>query len=266
MNIAVLIKQVPDPEVFKSIKLDLERNAIIRKGIPAVINPLDKHALEEAIRTREKGSGKIVAISLGPPQASRVLEDALALGVDEAVLLSDEAFASSDTLATASALAGAIRKLKNIDLIFCGNESIDSATGQVPAQISELLGIGHITSVTNFAVVDDQSVMVKQKLENEFALIEMKLPALIAVKAEINTPRYPTCLGMVACEEKKITIWNAKDIGVDENEVGLKGSPTRVGAIKPVGERARRHSEKLEGSPEEVARKAVKKLRQFEIF
>jgi len=261
LNIVVCIKQVPAPEHFSKITLDAEKNTIIRGGIPSVINPLDRHALEEGLRIRERLSGRVTALSMGPPQAREVLEEALAMGVDDAVLLCDRALAGADTLATAYSLARAIKKLGKFDIILCGNQTIDGATGQVGPQLAELLDIPHVTYANRIEFVDGSFLVVRRVIEHGYLDVNLQLPALICVLREINQFRLPTAIGIIEAASKEIKTWNCGDIEADTEYVGLGGSPTRVvGVFKHKLERRR---EILEGSPQEVAQKAVHRLREL---
>ena len=261
LDIIVCIKQVPHPEHFSRITLDPTRHTITREGIPAIINPLDRHALEEALRIREELSGKVTVISMGPPQARHAIEEALATGADNGVLLCDESFAGADTLATAYSLAYGIQKLGHFDLILCGNWTIDSGTGQVGPQLAELLDIPHVTSVTQIAFEQGNNLIVKQALEQGYIKVRVKLPALLAVAKEINQPRLPTVWGIMEARSKEIQVWGASDIGAVPDTIGLAGSPTQVTGIFKL--EATRRREILEGSPSEIARKAVERLREL---
>lgn len=258
LDIVVCVKQVPDPEQFSKITVDPATGSIRREGVPAIINPLDRHALEEGLRIRDRFSGKVTAISMGPSQVRESLEEALAMGVDGAILLCDRAFAGADTLATAYALAGAIRKLGKFDLVLCGNETVDGATGQVGPQVAELLGITHVSYVSKVEFVNGDSLLVTRTIEHGYLKIETRLPALLAVVKEINQFRLPTVLDILKATKKEIKLWDAEDIKASRETIGLNGSPTQViGSFKLEVKRKR---EILKGSPEEMAEEAVKKL------
>ena len=261
MDIIVCIKQVPDPEQFSKIKMDPVSGTIQREGVSTVINPLDKHALEEALKIREQFSGKVTAISMGPPQAKEALQEALAMGIDDAVLLCDRAFAGADTLATAYCLAGAINKLGKFDLIFCGNETVDGATGQVGPQVAELLDIPHVTYVNKVEFADESALIITRIIERGHLKIKTKLPVLLAVVRGINKFRLPTAMGIINAATTEIKVWNAEDTGAKNDTIGLDGSPTRV--IGGFGLETKRRREMLEGSPEVMAKEAVKKLREL---
>jgi len=264
LEIVVCLKQVPHPDHFSQISLDPAKQTITREGIPAVINPLDKNALEQGLRLREHFSGRVTVISMGPPQTQSALEEALAMGADRGVLLCDRAFAGADTLATAHALALAVRKLEPFDLILCGNETIDSATGQVGPQLAEVLDIPHVTYVQEVALAHERRLAVRRAMEYGYMKVEVTLPALLAMVKESNRPRLPTVWGIMEAAQKEIRLWTAADVGATPEAVGLEGSPTRV--IGVFEQQARRRGEVLEGAPDEVARRAVAKLRELGAF
>ncbi|MFC1974620.1 electron transfer flavoprotein subunit beta/FixA family protein [Chloroflexota bacterium] len=261
LDIVVCIKQVPDPEHFSEITLDPVSQVIRREGIPSIINPLDKHALEEGLRIRERFSGKVTAISMGPPQVREALEETLAMGVDDAVLLCDRAFAGADTLATAYVLAAGVQKLGRFDLILCGNETVDGATGQVGPQLAELLDIPHVTYVNEVEFIDEGALIARQALEHGYLKVQVKLPALIAVTKEINQFRLPTVLAIMKAAGREIRTWGCDDTEVERDTIGLGGSPTQVVGV--FEHKFKRRGEILEGSPEEVAKKAITRLREL---
>ena len=230
MNIVVCIKQVPDTS---EVKIDPVTNTLIREGVPSIVKPFYSYAIEEALRTKEKFGGKVVAISMGPPQAREALKEALAMGADEAYLLSDRAFAGSDTWATSYALAQAIRTIGDVDLIFCGRQAIDGDTGQVGPGIAYRLGVTQLTYVIKIRQLDpaNKHIEVERLLEEGREVVSGTLPALITVVKGINEPRYPTFLGIRRATRAEIPIWDAGKVNADENKIGLKGSPTQVWKI-----------------------------------
>lgn len=264
LSIVVCIKQVANPNYFSQITLDPETGAIQRDKVPSVLNPMDENAIEEALKLREKMSGKISAISMGPPQAKEVIEWAMTLGVDQGILLCDRAFAAGDSLATASVLAAGIRALEPVDVVFCGNESADGATQQVGPQLAELLDWPHISNVKELEFSDEKTVVAKQGIEYGYLKIEAKLPVLISVAREINEPRKPTAEGILTLMDKVYKQWGLKDIEVDEKDIGLTGSPTRVGKVYE--QKLERQRLILEGTPEEMVNAAVDKLREEELI
>ncbi len=228
MNIIVCIKQVPDTT---EVKINPETGTLIREGVPSIVNPFDTYAIEEGLRLKEKFGGKVTVISMGPPQATEALKEAVAMGADEAILLSDRAFAGSDTWATAYTLSQAIRKLGAFDLILCGKQAIDGDTGQVGPGIARQLDIPQLTYVFKIQKLDPEahSVSVERLLEEGREVVETHLPALLTVVKDINQPRYPTFLGIRRATKMQIPVWGAADLAnTDAGKLGLKGSPTQV--------------------------------------
>ena len=224
MNILVCIKQVPDTT---EVKLDPKTGTLIRDGVPSIINPDDKAGLEEALNLKNKLDAKVTVLTMGPPQAKNALREALAMGADKAILLTDRAFAGADTLATSSTIAGAIKKL-DYDLIIAGRQAIDGDTAQVGPQIAKHLDIPSITYVEKLEVKDD-SVIVNRAFEDGYQVIKAKMPLLITTLKEMNSPRYMRVSGIYDCfKEDMIETWNLKDIDVCLDDIGLKGSPTKV--------------------------------------
>ncbi|MFW9947061.1 MAG: electron transfer flavoprotein subunit beta/FixA family protein [Candidatus Odinarchaeota archaeon] len=268
MKIFVCIKQVPG---VSEVKIDPKTNTLIRSGIPSIINPHDKHAIELGLTIKEKHGGEVIAISMGPPQAEQALREALSMGVDKAYLLTDRAFAGADTLATSHTLALAIKKLlkesKKSDtyLVICGTQAIDGDTAQVGPELAEELDIPQITYVLNFELKEDRIILERVFRAEEVVIIETKLPALISVLKEINNPRNPGIKGIVdAYEKKKIVFWNSKDLEADKNKVGLNGSMTEVWKIFiPV--RKGEHI-KLTGTVEEISDELVKNLKEDKVI
>lgn len=261
-EIVVCVKQVPHPDYFGKISLDPAGGTIDRERVPAVINPGDRNALEEALRIRERFSGRVVVLTMGPPQARKALEEALAMDADAAVHLCDQAFAGADTLATAQALAYGIGRLEHFDLVLCGDVTIDSGTGQVAVQLAEFLGLPCITGAEELTFEDERSLLVKRIWERGYIKARIKLPAVIAVTNKVNQPRLPTVLGIMAATQKEIRHWNAVDINADVSRVGLSGSPTQVLEISEF--QAKRQGEIFQGSAEEVVTLAIDRLIKLE--
>ena len=265
MNIIVCIKQVPAPEYFDKIAIDPKTGSILRQGVPFIINPNDRHAIEEALRQKEAFGGSVSVLTMGPSQAKKIIEEALAMGADKGLILCDPVFAGADTLATAHALSAGIKALGDFDLIVCGNETVDGATGQVPAQLAEFLGIPHVTHAQKIDFIDEKKAIVKRKVENGYFKIELKLPAVIAVLKNINQYRLPTAIGIMEAENKEIIelgCQEAENLGISKDDLGLQGSPTRVAEIfeSPL----KRKTEMIQGEPEDIARKLIKKLHELE--
>lgn len=260
MDIIVCIKQVPDTT---EVKINPETNTLIREGVPAIINPFDENSIEEALRLREKHGGKVTVITMGPPQAREALKQAIAMGVDEVFLISDRAFAGSDTWATSYTLALAIKKLAKFDLIFCGKQAIDGDTAQVGPGIAEWLDLPQVT----FAVkveVDSGKAKVERLLEEVNEVVEVPLPAVLTVVKQINEPRIPSLKGMMRAKKAEINSMTASDIEVDTEKVGLDGSPTRV--VKIFTPPPKSGAEILQGDTGEVLDTLVNKLRERKII
>jgi electron transfer flavoprotein beta subunit len=259
MDIIVLIKQVPDTT---EVKLDPKTGNLIREGIDSIINPDDKHALEAAIQLKETSGGKVTAVTMGPPQAIDAISEALGMGVDKGILLSDRAFAGADTWATSSTLGKAIEKIGQYDLILCGRQAIDGDTAQIGPQLAEYLGIPHVSYVCAIDETRKKGIVVKRRLEDGYEQIQCTLPALMTVIDELNTPRYPMVGDLIAaCQEKApITLWNAADIGVQTRDVGLEGSLTHV--IKTFSPKFKREGEILEGDAKAAVSTLMGKLKE----
>lgn len=255
MNIVVCLKQVPDTTV---VKIDPVTGTLIRDGVPSIINPEDKHALEEALRLKDKEGAKITVISMGPPQAESALREALCMGADEAILITDRAFAGADTLATSRALAGALKKL-DYDIIFAGRQAIDGDTAQVGPEIAEHLNIPQITYVQSVEVKED-GLVVNRALENGYELIKVNTPVLLTAIKELNQPRYMNVKYIFSTANKEIITWSADDIDVDKTELGLKGSPTKV--KKSMTKEAKGAGEIVEKPVKEAVSYVLEKLKE----
>lgn len=263
MNIIVCLKQVPDTN---EVKIDPVKGTLIREGVPSIINPDDRNALEEALKIKDNCKDTVVTVvSMGPPQADVALKEALAMGADEAILLSDRAFAGSDTWATSTAIAGALKKIGNYDIILCGRQAIDGDTAQVGPQIAEHLGIPQITYVEELEILDGK-VKAKRALEDGYFVVESEMPVLITAIKELNEPRYPFIKGIYkAYRENKVTVWTANDYEVDKDNLGLDGSPTEVNkSFTPPGKAT--EAEMLDGDAKEAARQLVVRLKERKII
>ena len=226
MKIIVAIKQVPDTQ---DVKIDPKTGALLREDVPGIINPEDKNAIEEALRIKEsRDDVEITALSMGPHQAEDALREALAMGVDRAILLSDRAFAGADTLATSYVLSIAIKKIKKYDLILCGRQAIDGETGQVGPQLAEALGLPQATFVEEIRI-HGRRVTVRSNFDRVIRVIEMKMPALLTVSRPVNIPRLKTMNGVErAFRDKEIILWTRKDLKPNPLRIGINGSPTYV--------------------------------------
>lgn len=225
MKVVVCAKQVPNTN---EVKIDPVKGTLIRDGVESILNPDDANALEEALKLKDKYEDvTVTVISMGPPQAEEMLRECLAMGADEAILLSGREFGGSDTWATSNAISAAIQKIGNYDIIFAGRQAIDGDTAQVGPQISEKLGIPQVTYVQDFELKDGEAVVSRQ-LEDGYETISVKLPCLLTAVKELNKPRYMTMKGIYEAYEKEITVWGFADVDVPQEKVGLKASPTRV--------------------------------------
>jgi electron transfer flavoprotein beta subunit len=228
VNIIICIKQVPDTT---NVKINPETNTLIREGISSIINPFDMYAIEEGLRLKEKFGGKVTVISLGPPQAINALKEAVGMGADEAIQLSDRAFAGSDSWATAYTLALAIKKLGDFNIILCGKQAIDGDTGQVGPGIASQLGITQLTYVFKIVKIEPEkgTLTVERLLEEGREVVEARLPALLTVVKDINTPRSTTLFHIRRASKLISPTWTVADLpGADPSNLGLKGSPTQV--------------------------------------
>ncbi len=257
MNICVCLKQVPGTT---EVKIDPATNTLIRQGIENIINPFDTYALEEGVRLKEKHGGKVTVITMGPPQADAALREAVSLGADEAILLSDRAFAGADTWATAYTLSRAIAKIKDYDLVICGRQTIDGDTGQVGPELAEMLDIPFIAYVSHIEEIKDSYLRVNRMVEEGHEIIETTLPAVITVAKEINVPRLPSLRGIMKSKSVKVETWCIKELGVDAAMVGLAGSSTQV--IKVFFPQRIHQAEMLAGNLEQQVEGLVDRLRQ----
>lgn len=225
MKIVVCIKQVPDTT---EVKLDPDTGTLIRAGVPSIMNPDDKRGLEAALDMKDKFGAEVTVLTMGPKQADKALREALAMGADRAILVSDRAFAGADTLATSYTIASALKKL-DADLIITGRQAIDGDTAQVGPQIAEHLHLPQVSYVYDLEKEDDQHLLVKRSFEDGFHRIRLKMPCLITTLSEMNQPRYMSVGGIFdAFRERTVEEWSVNDIEVDKAQLGLKGSPTRV--------------------------------------
>ena len=261
MNIVVCVKQVPGTN---EVKMNEETNTIIREGMEAIINPFDTYAVEEGVRLKEQTDGKVTVISMGIPTVANLLKETIGLGVDEAVLLSDRAFAGADSIATSYALSKGIEKIGSADLIICGKQATDGDTAQVGPSLAEKLGIPHTTYVKKIEEIREGYIRCERMTDDGYEVIEMTLPAVITVVKEINEPRLPSIKGMMRAKKAVVQVWTAEDIGADAALCGLDGSPTQV--VKTFVPTHNVNSEMIEGEPSEQAKRLADVLMsmQFE--
>ncbi len=263
MRIVVCVKQVPDTQ---DLRLD-DRGYVVRQGVPTIINPYDEYGLEEGIRLKERlGEATVTALTMGPEHAEEALREAIARGADEAVLLTDERLAGADVLATARALAGAVRKLEDVGLVICGKQSSDGVTGILPGMLAEELDWPLATLVRSLTELDtDAGTLVAERIvEGGAEVLEAPLPAVVSVVKEINEPRLSSLKGIMRAKRTTITTWNASDLGLEPDRVGELGSRT---SVKRVWQPERSHDVQLfGGSPDEQAREFVGVLRQLRLL
>lgn len=258
MKILVCIKQVPDTT---EIKIDPVTNTLVREGVESIINPFDLYAIEEAVRLKEQYGGTITAITMGPQQAENALRDAVALGVDNIILLSDRKFAGADTWATSLTLAGAIKKIADYDLVLFGQQAIDGDTAQVGPGVATHLDLPQVCFVRKIEAVENNKVILQRLMEDGYDRLQMTLPAIITVVKEINTPRLPSLRGKKNARTAELTVWNAADLNLNEKETGLNGSPTQV--VKIFSPDFQKTGEKYEVSSEESAEILFRRLKEL---
>jgi len=256
MNIIVCIKQVPDTT---NVRIDPETNTLVRSGVQSIVNPFDMYAIEEGVRLKEKFGGAVTIVTMGPPQAEEALREAISLGADEAVLISDRAFAGSDTWATSYTLSRAIQKIGKFDIIICGKQAIDGDTAQVGPGIAAFLDIPQITFVKKIEDIKDSFMRAERMTEEGYDIVESPLPCLITVVKEINEPRLPSLKGKLRAKKAEIRKLEAKDLDADPDSLGLKGSPTKV--VKIFTPSPRKGGQILEGEAKDVCEKLVELLK-----
>ena len=255
MNIVVCIKQVPGTT---QVKINPETGTLIRDGVEAVVNPFDEYAIEEAVRIKEKVGGKVIVITMGPPQADAALRTAISMGADEGVLISDRAFAGSDTWATSYTLTAGIKvlikELGKVDLIICGKQAIDGDTAQVGPGVAEMLDIPFVAWVRKVEEITDASIRVERLMEDGYDVVQMPLPGLITVVKEINEPRVASLKGKMKAKSAQIRKMDTTNMEVDPERIGLKGSPTQV--LRSFVPERKSSGEKVSGEAAEMAAKA----------
>jgi len=253
MRIVVPIKQVPETD---NVKMDEQTGTMIREGVESIINPLDLYAIELAITLKEQYSGEVTAISMGPSQAAKALREAVAMGCDSAVLLSDKAFAGADTWATAYVLQAAVRRMGDVDFIICGERATDGETGQVGPGIAAFLDLPAVTYVCRFEDFQDGRAKVRRMVEGGWQVLAVQAPALLTVVKEISQPRLPTLRGKQRAKAMEIPLWKAEDLDVDHGKIGLSGSPTRV--VKINRPKVARQGRKLKADDDKTTATAVR--------
>lgn len=256
MRIVVCAKQVPDTN---EVRIDPIKGTLIRDGVPSILNPDDANALEAALAVKDTKPGTTVSIiSMGPPQATYMLRECLAMGADDAVLLSSRAFGGADTCATSTTIAAGIRKLGKFDIIFAGRQAIDGDTAQVGPQIAQRLGIPVVTYVMKIRELKEGSVIVERQLEDGYEVIEVTTPCMLTAVKELNNPRYMTIAGIEDAYKKEIAVWNENDVTLRPESCGLKASPTQV--FRSFTPPPKGKGEMLNGTIIEMAAQLVHKL------
>lgn len=266
LHFVVCLKQVPDTS---EVRIDPKTNTLMREGVPSIINPYDAHALEEAIRLKEKVGGKVTIVSMGPPQAKEALKKAMSFGADRAILLSDRAFGGSDSLATAYILSNALNKIHEaepIDLVFAGKEAIDGDTAQTGPGIAQRLGFPQITYSIKVRELTNSMITVERKTESGRQIVQAELPALLTVEKELNDLSYASLPNMMKAAQYEPEVWDSKTLPFDATQMGLKGSPTSVSRI--FAPPARSGGETIDGTkdPSGTAASVVEKLFQQNII
>ena len=248
MRIVVAMKQVPDTA---EVRIDPERNTLVRDGVPSIMNPFDAYALEEGLRWKDALGGEVIALTMGPPQAEAILREAVSMGADQAVLLSDRAFAGADTWATSHTLAAAVAKLAPVDLVLTGKQAIDGDTAQVGPGMAATLDWPQLTFVGRVLGIEGGRIRVERYVEGGVETLDSSLPAVVTVLKDANTPRMPSLRGKMKARSLQVTVWTAADLGLPQSETGLEGSPTRV--VRIATPESRSGGEIHRGSPEELA-------------
>ncbi len=263
MHIVVLVKQVPDTT---DVKINPETNTLIREGVDSILNPFDENAVEAALQIKDKNPDtKVTALSMGPPQVETMLKDCIAMGCNEAILLSDRHFAGADTLATSYALSKAIEKMGDVDIIMSGKQAIDGDTAQVGPGVAEYLNINHVTYINKIEYEGGDTIKVQSNIDGGYSMLELKTPVLLTVLKTINSPRYPSLKGKMAAKKKEIPVWSAEQVAANFERIGLKGSPTVV--VKIFTPEAREGGEFIDGeTAEEKAQKLTGHFKEMGII
>ena len=263
INVVVLVKQVPNTT---EIKLDRKTGNLIREGVDSIINPDDRQALEIALQIKDKHQAKITVISMGPPQSIDAISEAMGMGCDAGILLTDKAFAGADTWATSTTLGKALEKIDDYDLILCGRQAIDGDTAQTGPQIAEYLNIPQASYVDKIEELKNGTITATRRLEDGYERLTISLPALLTITRIQTTPRYPEIGNLIAACHKRapMEVWNAADIRAQTNEIGMEGSLTQV--IKTFSPKSKREGELLTGDVPEAVTSLIGKLKQHHLL
>ena len=256
MKILVCVKQVPDTN---EVKIDPVKGTLIRDGVPSILNPDDANALEAALAYKDKNPDTVVAVlTMGPPQATYMLRECLAMGADEAYLLSDRAFGGADTCATSTTIAAGIKKVEGVDVIFAGRQAIDGDTAQVGPQVAQRLGLPVVTYVQD--KLEEGKAIVHRQMEDGYEVIEVQTPCVLTAVKELNEPRYMSISGIVDAYKKDITVWNHVDVELNPKDCGLNASPTQV--FRSFTPPPKGKGEMLNGSVTEMASTVINRLKE----
>jgi electron transfer flavoprotein alpha/beta subunit len=258
LHVVVCVKAVPDPKEADQIRIDPVTKALTRGNVPLVLNPLDKNAVEAALQIKEQCGAQVTVISMGPPEAAKIVRECLALGTDQGLLLSDRAFGGADAYATAYTLAKGIEKLGRPDVVLCGMASSDGSTEWVGPMLATFLGMPVVAMVEGIVESEGKRWQVKASVENGYRLVRVELPAVLTVTRELNVPRALSFSGIVKARKKEIREWGRADLGVDEESVGLKGSPTIVS--KMMTRERKRQADIITGTREEKVERLLREL------
>ena len=261
MNIVVCIKQVPGTT---EVKINNETNTLVREGVESIINPFDTYAVEEGVRLKERFGGTVTILTMGPPQADMALKECIEVGADEGILVSDRAFAGSDTLATSYVLSKAIEKIGDYDLVISGKQTMDGDTGQVGPGIAQRLGIPFVAYVSRVDDIGDGKMKAERMTDEGHEVVESPVPCVMSVSKEINVPRLPSLRGKMKAKSAQFAVWSAADLGIEDNNVGVAGSPTFVMQI--FSPKRERNSEMLEGSSTEQVSTLCDKLSEMKVI
>ncbi len=257
MEIIVCVKQVPGST---DIRIDPKTNTLIRDSADAVINPFDAHAIEAGVALKEQYGGSVIVLSMGPPQAAEAIKQAVSVGADKGILISDREFAGADTLATSYTLSLAVQKKGSYDLIVCGKQTLDGDTGQVGPELAHHLGIPCVTYIRKILDVKDGVMRAERLVEEGYEVVDFPLPAVITVVKELNEPRLPSIRGLMAAKKAEVPSWTAADIEADTHRIGISGSPTQV--VKTFTPKREKQGMMFEGEPEEQASGLLARLRE----
>lgn len=260
MHIVVCIKQVPDA---KNVRIDPDTHTLVRQGVESIVNPFDFFAVEAALKIKDDVNAHVTVMTMGPPQAEEALREVLALGVDDAILLSDRAFAGSDTWATSTVLAAAVRKLGDVDLIFCGKQAIDGDTAQVGPETATLLDIPYATFVKKIEALDNQHFKVTRQTDEGMEVWKIPMPALVTVIKELGEPRMPSLRHKMRAKKAEVPVWGVGDLGLNPELVGLAGSYTQVVRVFSPPRRGDRVL--IQGSAEQQADQLFQYLKQAKV-